>query len=75
MGGAAIDAAGEPLPASTLEACRASDAVLLAAIGGYKWDTLPAKERPERGLLALRAGLDCFANLRPAYVLPQLADA
>ena len=75
VGGAAIDAAGEPLPASTLEACRASDAVLLAAIGGYKWDTLPAKERPERGLLALRAGLDCFANLRPAYVLPQLADA
>lgn len=75
VGGAAIDAAGEPLPSSTLDACRASEAVLLAAIGGYKWDTLPAKERPERGLLALRAGLDCFANLRPAYVLPQLADA
>jgi len=75
VGGAAIDATGEPLPAATLEMCRGKDAVLLAAIGGYKWDDLPSASRPERGLLALRAGLKCFANLRPAVVLPQLADA
>lgn len=54
---------------------QASDAVLLAAIGGYKWDTLPNAQRPEKGLLGLRAGLKAFANLRPAVVLPQLADA
>ena len=75
IGGAAIDALGAPLPDSTLEMCRSKDAVLLAAIGGYKWDTLPSASRPERGLLALRAGLKCFANLRPAVVLPQLAGA
>ncbi|GMH38735.1 hypothetical protein BSKO_06619 [Bryopsis sp. KO-2023] len=75
IGGAAIDATGSPLPDETLEICKAGDEVLLAAIGGYKWDTLPAEQRPERGLLALRAGLDSFANLRPAVVLPQLADA
>ncbi|MBW4694261.1 MAG: 3-isopropylmalate dehydrogenase [Lyngbya sp. HA4199-MV5] len=75
MGGAAIDAKGEPLPAETLELCRNSDAVLLAAIGGYKWDTLPRHLRPETGLLGLRAGLGLFANLRPAKILPQLVDA
>jgi 3-isopropylmalate dehydrogenase len=75
IGGAAIDATGEPLPAETLEVCRNSDAVLLAAIGGYKWDTLPNHQRPERGLLGLRAGLGLFANLRPAQILPQLIDA
>jgi 3-isopropylmalate dehydrogenase len=75
IGGAAIDATGEPLPAETLETCRHSDAVLLAAIGGYKWDTLPNHLRPERGLLGLRAGLGLFANLRPAKILPQLIDA
>ncbi len=75
MGGAAIEATGEPLPAQTLEACRNSDAVLLAAIGGYKWDTLPRHLRPETGLLGLRAGLGLFANLRPAQILPQLIDA
>ena len=75
MGGAAIDATGEPLPAQTLEICRNSDAVLLAAIGGYKWDTLPRHLRPETGLLGLRAGLALFANLRPATILPQLIDA
>ncbi|KAA6429361.1 MAG: 3-isopropylmalate dehydrogenase [Trebouxia sp. A1-2] len=75
VGGAAIDATGKPLPEQTLETCKQSDAVLLAAIGGYQWDTLPADQRPERGLLALRAGLNAFANLRPAIVLPQLADA
>lgn len=75
IGGAAIDATGEPLPAKTLEICRNSNAVLLAAIGGYKWDTLPRHLRPETGLLGLRAGLGLFANLRPATILPQLIDA
>lgn len=75
IGGAAIDATGKPLPEETLAQCKASDAVLLAAIGGYKWDTLPSAQRPERGLLGLRAGLDAFANLRPAVVPPQLADS
>ncbi|MDJ0570795.1 MAG: 3-isopropylmalate dehydrogenase [Pleurocapsa sp. MO_192.B19] len=75
IGGAAIDETGEPLPAETLEACRKSDAVLLAAIGGYKWDNLPRQQRPETGLLGMRAGLGLFANLRPATILPQLIDA
>lgn len=75
VGGAAIDATGNPLPEETLEICRNSDQVLLAAIGGYKWDTLPRHQRPETGLLALREGLQLFANLRPAIVLPQLIDA
>nr|WP_199309130.1 MULTISPECIES: 3-isopropylmalate dehydrogenase [unclassified Limnothrix] len=75
IGGCAIDQTGEPLPASTLEICRNSDSVLLAAIGGYKWDSLPNAQRPERGLLGLRAGLGLFANLRPATILPQLVDA
>lgn len=75
MGGVAIDAKGDPLPAETLELCKDSDAVLLAAIGGYKWDSLPRHLRPETGLLGLRAGLGLFANLRPAKILPQLVDA
>lgn len=75
IGGAAIDATGEPLPPTTLEMCHNSDAVLLAAIGGYKWDSLPRHLRPETGLLGLRAGLGLFANLRPAKILPQLIDA
>ncbi|MDM9380764.1 3-isopropylmalate dehydrogenase [Chlorogloeopsis sp. ULAP01] len=75
IGGAAIDATGEPLPTATLDMCRNSDAILLAAIGGYKWDTLPSHLRPEAGLLGLRAGLGLFANLRPAKILPQLIDA
>lgn len=75
IGGAAIDQTGEPLPASTLDTCRQSDAVLLAAIGGYKWDSLPRHLRPETGLLGLRSGLKLFANLRPATILPQLKDA
>ena len=75
IGGAAIEATGEPLPAATLDMCRNSDAVLLAAIGGYKWDSLPSHLRPEAGLLGLRAGLGLFANLRPATILPQLIDA
>ncbi len=75
LGGAAIDATGEPLPQATLSQCQASDAVMLAAIGGYKWDNLPRSQRPETGLLGLRAGLKLFANLRPATILPQLIDA
>jgi 3-isopropylmalate dehydrogenase len=75
IGGAAIEATGKPLPEDTLEMCRNSDAVLLAAIGGYKWDSLPRDLRPETGLLGLRAGLGLFANLRPATILPQLIDA
>lgn len=75
LGGAAIDATGEPLPPETLSSCRNSDGVMLAAIGGYKWDNLPRHLRPETGLLGLRAGLGLFANLRPATILPQLIDA
>jgi len=75
IGGAAIDATGSPLPDATLDLCKNSDAVLLAAIGGYKWDTLPSHLRPEAGLLGLRAGLQLFANLRPAKILPQLIEA
>ncbi|MDJ0509878.1 MAG: 3-isopropylmalate dehydrogenase [Crocosphaera sp.] len=75
IGGVAIDETGKPLPDETLKMCRSSDAVLLAAIGGYKWDNLPRQQRPETGLLAIRAGLNLFANLRPATILPQLVDA
>ncbi len=75
IGGAALDATGEPLPASTLEACRASDAVLLAAIGSPRFDNLPRERRPETGLLALRSGLGLFANLRPVKIIPALIDA
>jgi 3-isopropylmalate dehydrogenase len=75
VGGSAIDATGEPLPAETLKTCKESDAVLLAAIGGYKWDNLPRQQRPETGLLGLRAGLELFANLRPATIIPQLIEA
>lgn len=75
IGGAALDACGEPLPASTLDACRAADAVLLAAIGSPRFDALPREQRPESGLLALRAGLDLFANLRPVKIVPALIAA
>ncbi|MGB3405300.1 MAG: 3-isopropylmalate dehydrogenase [Microcoleaceae cyanobacterium] len=75
IGGAAIDATENPLPEESLEKCRNCDAVLLAAIGGYKWDNLPRHQRPETGLLGLRAGLELFANLRPATILPHLVDA
>ncbi len=73
MGGAAIDETGEPLPAETLTVCKASDAVLLGAVGGPKWDTLPGDKRPEKGLLGLRKGMGLFANLRPARLLPALS--
>jgi 3-isopropylmalate dehydrogenase len=75
VGGAAIDATGEPLPAATLDLARAADAVLLGAVGGPKWESLPIARRPEKGLLGLRSGLGLFANLRPAILYPQLADA
>lgn len=75
IGGAAIDATGQPLPPETLAQAQQSDAVLLAAIGGYAWDNLPRQQRPETGLLAIREGLGLFANLRPATIFPQLVDA
>ncbi|CAH1432957.1 unnamed protein product [Lactuca virosa] len=75
MGGAALDATGVPLPEETLTAAKQSDAVLLGAIGGYKWDKNEKHLKPETGLLQLREGLKVFANLRPASVLPQLVDA
>ncbi|MDR2211590.1 MAG: 3-isopropylmalate dehydrogenase [Spirochaetaceae bacterium] len=74
-GGAAIDRYGEPLPSGVLEAAKDCGALLLGAVGGPKWDTLPGDKRPERALLALRKGLGVFANLRPAALLPQLRDA
>lgn len=76
VGGAAIDEFGTALPDQTLEACRKSDAVLLAAVGGPKWDTTdPSKPRPEQGLLGLRKGLGLFANLRPVRPVPALYDS
>ncbi|MFS7997307.1 putative 3-isopropylmalate dehydrogenase [Helianthus anomalus] len=75
MGGAALDLTGVPLPEETLSTAKQSDAVLLGAIGGYKWDKNEKHLKPETGLLQLRAGLKVFANLRPASVLPQLVDA
>jgi len=75
IGGAAIDAAGEPLPPSTLKLCEESDAILFGAVGGPKWDHLPQEQKPERGLLGLRKELDLFANLRPARCFAMLVDA
>ncbi|KAL8139373.1 hypothetical protein V2J09_005394 [Rumex salicifolius] len=75
IGGSALDLTGVPLPEETLSAAKKSDAILLGAIGGYKWDTNPKHLKPETGLLQLRAGLEVFANLRPATVLPQLVHA
>lgn len=75
IGGCAIDATGKALPAETLEACRAADAVLLGAVGGPQWDNPDAPVRPEQGLLAIRKELDLFANLRPVSVHPRLIAA
>ena len=75
IGGAAVDATGEPLPGTTLEACRSADAVLMAAIGSPRFDSLPREKRPESGLLALRSGLNLFANLRPVKIVPALIEA
>jgi 3-isopropylmalate dehydrogenase len=76
FGGASIDAHGTALTDETIDACKAADAVLLAAVGGPKWDTTdPSKPRPEQGLLGLRKSLGLFANLRPVRPLPALYDA
>ena len=76
IGGAAIDATSDPLPAATLEAAKAADAVLLAAVGGPKWDTTdPAAPRPEAGLLGIRKGLGLYTNLRPVQIFDALAGA
>ena len=75
MGGCAIDATGVPLPQETVDICKASDSVLLGAVGGEKWDTLPGHLRPEAGLLGIRAALGLFANLRPAKIFEPLVDA
>jgi 3-isopropylmalate dehydrogenase len=72
IGGAAIDAAGTPLPNATLDACRKADAVFLGAVGGPKWDALPVGRRPESGLLALRQGLGLYVNVRPIKLLEPL---
>lgn len=74
-GGCAIDAHGEALPQSTIDACRESDAIFLGAIGGYKWDNLPGMERPEMAILGLRKEFGLFANLRPANVFKELKGA
>ena len=75
IGGIAIDKHNDPFPDSALKMCRESDSVLLASIGGYKWDNNPRNLRPETGLLKMRKELGLFANLRPAKVIPQLIDA
>jgi len=75
MGGAGYDAAGDPLPAATLALAQAADAILMGAVGGPKYDTLPREKRPEQGLLRIRKALSLFANLRPAILYPELAAA
>ena len=75
MGGCAIDATGEPLPQQTVEACKKADSVMLGAVGGWKWDTLPGSQRPEAGLLGIRSALGLYANLRPAKIFEPLKSA
>jgi len=75
IGGAAIDATGEPLPQDTIDSCRESDAVILGAVGGPRWSDPNAATRPEQGILELRAALQVFANIRPVQIFPELADA
>jgi len=75
VGGAAYDVHGVPLADATLEKAKQADAILLGAVGGYQWESLDISVRPEKGLLALRSNLELFANLRPAYLFAQLADA
>lgn len=74
-GGCAIDAKNDPMPQETIDGCKAADSVLLGAVGGEKWDTQPSHLRPETGLLRIRAELELFANLRPAQLFKELADA
>ncbi|MEK7302087.1 MAG: 3-isopropylmalate dehydrogenase, partial [Pseudomonadota bacterium] len=75
IGGCAVDATGEPYPEATHQLARQADAILLGAVGGPQYDTLPRQQRPERGLLAIRKELNLFANLRPAILYPELANA
>ncbi|HNB64637.1 MAG TPA: isocitrate/isopropylmalate family dehydrogenase, partial [Rhodocyclaceae bacterium] len=75
LGGSAVDATGTPFPEATRALARAADAVLLGAVGGPQWDALPRDQRPERGLLGIRKELNLFANLRPAILYPELANA
>ncbi|MCK6390359.1 MAG: 3-isopropylmalate dehydrogenase [Azonexus sp.] len=75
LGGAAVDATGVPYPEATQKLAREADAILLGAVGGPKWDNLPREQRPERGLLGIRKDLNLFANLRPAILYPELANA
>ena len=75
LGGCAVDATGTPYPEATQKLAREADAVLLGAVGGPKWDALPRDQRPERGLLGIRKDLGLFANLRPAILYPELANA
>ena len=75
LGGGAVDATGNPYPEATQKLAREADAVLLGAVGGPKWDALPREQRPERGLLGIRKDLNLFANLRPAILYPELANA
>jgi len=75
LGGCAVDATDHPYPEATQKLARAADAILLGAVGGPKWDTLPREKRPERGLLGIRKDLNLFANLRPAILYPELANA
>jgi len=75
LGGCAVDATGSPYPDATQKLAQAADAVLLGAVGGPKWDVLPREQRPERGLLGIRKQLGLFANLRPAILYPELANA
>jgi 3-isopropylmalate dehydrogenase len=75
IGGAAYDETGSPLPVETLQMAKQADAILLGAVGGYKWESLDISVRPEKGLLGIRSQLNLFANLRPALLYPQLADA
>ncbi len=75
MGGCAIDETGVPLPQETVDECLKSDSVLLGAVGGYKWDSMPADKRPEKGLLGIRKALGLFANIRPAKIFPALSGA
>jgi len=75
LGGCAVDATGKPYPEATSRLARDADAILLGAVGGPQWDTLPREQRPERGLLAIRSELGVFANLRPAILYPELANA
>ena len=75
LGGCAVDATGSPYPEATQQLAQAADAVLLGAVGGPQWDVLPREQRPERGLLGIRKQLGLFANLRPAILYPELANA